>query len=203
MLTFDKDSVTSLNEILNGFSDAMQSEMEKMWAAKLGLNDFNADLFNELERLMTQTKVDYAIFFRELSTVPNDINSLKKSFYDTYHNDVYIKELDQKWSDWLSKWQSLIFVACTTGKNAEQPLSRDALSKEMKLVNPKYTLREWFLKPAYEKANDGDYSLLRELQNVMTQPYAEQDKGIEAKYYSTKPNVFYNMSGVSQMSCSS
>lgn len=203
LLVNDKDSMTKLNEILNGFSSLMQTKIENMWASKLGLNDFDTDLFIDLETLMVQTKVDYTIFFRELSSVPNDINALKKSFYDASTNDKYIKELDQKWADWLSKWQSLIFIACTTGKNAEQPLSRDELSNQMKLINPKYILREWFMKPAYDKASDRDYSLVIELQDVITNPYAEQSSAISGVYYRKKPKSFCNIGGVSQMSCSS
>ena len=63
------------------FAKVMQAQIEKMWAAKLGLSHFDSDLFNELETLMQQTPVDYTMFFRELSMVPDDIASLQKSFY--------------------------------------------------------------------------------------------------------------------------
>ncbi len=58
----------------------------------------------------------------------------------------------------------------------------------MKLINPKYTLREWFLVPAYEQAKEGDYTLIKELQEIMTNPYSEQSKEVESKYYSLKPS---------------
>jgi hypothetical protein len=64
-------------------------------------------------------------------------------------------------------------------------------------------LREWFVKPAYQQATAGDYSLIRELQDVMTQPYAEQSKEIEDKFYQLKPVEFFKMGGVSHLSCSS
>jgi uncharacterized protein YdiU (UPF0061 family) len=73
----------------------------------------------------------------------------------------------------------------------------------MKLVNPKYTLREWFVVPAYQQATEGDYSLVRELQAVMTQPYAEQSEDLEEKYYKLKPTEFFEVGGVSHLSCSS
>ena len=73
----------------------------------------------------------------------------------------------------------------------------------MKRVNPKYSLREWLLAPAYQQAVDGNYALLRELQEVMTQPYAEQSKDMEEKYYRLKPSEFSELGGVSHMSCSS
>ena len=73
----------------------------------------------------------------------------------------------------------------------------------MKSVNPKYILREWFVVPAYQQAASGDYALIQELQTVMTQPYAEQSKLVEDKYYRLKPTEYFEVGGVSHLSCSS
>ena len=73
----------------------------------------------------------------------------------------------------------------------------------MKGVNPKYTLREWFLVPAYESAAEGNYSSVRELQEVMTNPYFDQSKDVQVKYYSLKPLEFFDVAGISHVSCSS
>jgi uncharacterized protein YdiU (UPF0061 family) len=196
-LTSHQDYLRQLDEIRSGFATVMQVQMEKMWAAKLGLGTFHVALFSELETLMVQTPVDYTLFFRELSMVPDDIGPLKKSFYDDS------EEMDKRWSEWLEKWKSLIVSASTTDANTAQPPSRDELSRQMKLVNPKYTLREWFVVPAYSQATAGSYSLIRELQEVMTQPYAEQSKEVEEKYYRPKPSEFFEIGGLSYMSCSS
>jgi uncharacterized protein YdiU (UPF0061 family) len=197
LLTSHQDSLRQFDEIRNGFSTVMQAKMEKMWAAKLGLGTFNAALFSELEMLMVQTPVDYTIFFRELSMLPDDIVPLKKSFYKEQEG------MDKRWSEWLTKWQSLIVSASTTDVNAAPPLSREELSRQMKLVNPKYSLREWFLVPAYQQASAGNYALIREMQEVMTQPYAEQSKDVEEKYYRLKPSEFFEVGGLSYVSCSS
>ncbi|MEY8193244.1 MAG: hypothetical protein RPR28_00180, partial [Cycloclasticus sp.] len=66
-----------------------------------------------------------------------------------------------------------------------------------------YILREWFVVPAYQQATAGNYSLIRELQDVMTQPYAEQSKDVEDKYYRLKPAEFFEVGGLSHLSCSS
>ena len=192
LLAANQDSLRQLDEIESDFPKAMQAQMEKMWAAKLGLATFHAALFSELETLMVQTPVDYTLFFRELSMVPDDIGLLKKSFYksSSYHADP--EAIVKHWSEWLTKWKSLT-----------QPCSREELSSQMKLVNPKYSLREWFVVPAYQQAAAGDYSLLRELQDVMTQPYAEQSKDVEAKYYRLKPPELFEVGGSSHYSCSS
>ncbi|MGB5766304.1 MAG: protein adenylyltransferase SelO family protein [Arenicellales bacterium] len=182
LLESDDTAMRELEEIRSGFAKVMQTQMEKMLAAKLGLGTFNAALFSELATLMLQTSVDYTLFFRELSSIPDDIGPLKKSFYSDLN-----EEMDRRWSAWLDKWKALV----------------TSTSEQMKLVNPKYSLREWLLAPAYQQAVAGNYALLRELQEVMTQPYAEQSKDMEEKYYRLKPAEFSELGGVSHLSCSS
>jgi hypothetical protein len=57
--------------------------------------------------------------------------------------------------------------------------------------------------PAYQQATAGDYALVRELQDVMTQPYAEQSTAVAGKYYKLKPSEFFEVGGMSHVSCSS
>jgi uncharacterized protein YdiU (UPF0061 family) len=192
LLETHENELAQLEEIRDGFSEVMQAKMIQMWSSKLGLQTFNATLFNELIELMIETSVDYTIFFRELSNVPEHISVLTKSFYgDSKYNENILKS----WSEWLEKWRSLT--------NSITLESSEKLSKEMKQVNPKYTLREWFLVPAYKEAGKGDYTLIKELQEVMTNPYAEQSCEIEEKYYRQKPSEFFEIAGISHITCSS
>ena len=197
LLTSHQSYLQQLDEIRNGFSKVMQTQMEKMWTAKLGLSTFDAALFNELVTLMVQTPVDYTIFFRELSMVPDDIVPLKKSFYGSPTSEG----MDKRWSEWLIKWKLL--SDSSTNVNTTAPHSCKELSKQMRLVNPKYSLREWFVMPAYQQATERNYSLVRELQDIITQPYAEQSKDVEEKYYRLKPSELFDIGGLSQYSCSS
>ncbi len=195
LLESDQALSSQLVDVFNEFSTVMQKKMQKMWRAKLGLTIFNATLLNDLIALMEQTPVDYTLFFRELSMVPNSVEPLKKSFYN-----LASEEINQRWSAWFAKWTLL--NASSINEYAT-PLSREALSKQMKFVNPKYSLREWFVAPAYQQATEHDYALVRELQDVMTQPYAEQSKDVEEKYYRLKPSELFDIGGLSQYSCSS
>lgn len=186
------ETAQRLDEIRSGFGQMMQEKWENMWATKLGLDSFDPTLFKELIHLMVQTSVDYTIFFRELSHLPEEISPLIKSFYhETYYNE---KILDG-WKEWLEKWKALL--------NANTPEAREKLSVQMKRTNPKYTLREWFLVPAYQQASRGDYALFRELHTVMNDPYSEQSKEIEEKYYREKPTEYFEKAGISHVSCSS
>jgi len=182
------EALEKLDAIREGFSTLMQQQFEKMWAAKLGLNAYNGELLSELLTLMVKTSVDYTIFFRELSAIPENIEPLKKSFYQNASAPP-----DKDWSLWLKKWRALVGA----GENDEE------LSKQMKLVNPKYTWREWLVMPAYQQAVHGDYRLVHELQDVLSQPYDEQSQAVEDKYYKLRPNEFFAAGGVSHYSCSS
>ena len=192
LLHSHEDELQELRAIRDDFSKVMQGKMIKMWASKLGLETLNVEVFNELVQLMVKTSVDYTIFFRELSGVPDDISPLKRSFYGDAQND---EKLLLAWSEWLERWKSL--------SNITTPESRDRLSQKMKQVNPKYTLREWFLVPAYEEAQKGNYKLIEELQEVMTDPYSELSSEFEEKYYRKKPRELFNIAGISHVSCSS
>ncbi|HBF45671.1 MAG TPA: hypothetical protein DDW91_03940, partial [Shewanella frigidimarina] len=207
LLMSTPDYLEQLQQLVDGFATEMQTKMEQMWAAKLGLNTFDAALFNELETLMLQTPVDYTIFFRELSSLPDDIGPLKKSFYRDLAQGP--QGLEQRWSAWLVQWQTLLgtegnSTMLIADENADtQPRNRDDIIAQMQRVNPKFTLREWLLVPAYQQASVGNYALVRELQKVMTQPYAEQSQEIEDKYYRLKASEFFGVGGCSHLSCSS
>ncbi len=224
LLASNEDELLALDDIQHGFSAVVESQMQAMWAAKLGL-DVSADsdplneserplfedVFSELETLMGQTPVDYTIFFRELSSIPDDIAPLMKSFYRSLdngaggngegRNDDGSRALSHRWSEWLKKWKALLDLS--SGDRSDSPRSREEISQQMKLVNPKYVLREWLVVSAYQQAAAGDYTLVRELQQVMTQPYAEQSQAIEDKYYRLKPPEFFGVGGLSHLSCSS
>ena len=203
LLMSNPSCLEQLQEIRNGFSTVMRTEMEQMWAAKLGLDAFHGALVSELQALMTQTPLDYTMFFRELSNLPDDIGPLQKSFYQNATCGAGPEGVDQRWSAWLAKWKALVGGARSTDPNSAPLRSREERSRRMKRVNPKYCLREWFLVEAYQQAGTGNYAPLRELQEVMTEPYAEQSKDVEEKYYRLKPSEFFDVAGLSFMSCSS
>ena len=191
LINSNSKALEELEEIENKFLLVMQEKMQILWSSKLGITKFDFELFEELISLMIETKVDYTIFFRELSNIPNDVNNLEKSFYVSLKDE----NIKVRWNDWLEKWKLFIDV------NDNE--SKEKLTKQMKLINPKYTLREWHLVWAYQEAEKGNYKPVHELQKIMTNPYAEQTKEIEEKYYEKKPLDFFGIAGISHVSCSS
>lgn len=182
------DASKKLSKIQSGFTSVMEQKLTAMWASKLGLDQFDNELFVQLINLMTKTAVDYTMFFRELSHVPDDISALSKSFYQQP-----TEELQYQWREWLNTWLSL------TTKNNDNA----ALSEKMKRVNPKFTWREWLIVPAYEQAAQGNYAPIEALQSILNNPYDEQSKEVTDKYYRLRPSEFFQAGGVSHYSCSS
>ncbi|ABI46479.1 conserved hypotheical protein [Synechococcus sp. CC9311] len=188
LITDDAAALEQLDKICDGFKPKIKTTIQQMWADKLGLTHYNKALVNELFQLMVQTKVDFTIFFRELCKIPNDLSDLKTSFYALIPTD-----LERQWQTWLQSWNELI-------EGRGDPTE---ITDKMKRVNPKYTWREWLVAPAYQQAKQGDYSLVKELQEVFSHPYEEQSQEIEEKYYRLKPDQYFNAGGISHYSCSS
>ena len=188
LLAENSEALEQFDRVRQGFAGAMQQQLQIMWAAKLGLTEYDPELFKKLMQLMANSGVDYPIFFRELSHIPEDVSALKKSFYVETS-----PQLDELWQAWLKSWRDLV--------------ARDSnlaeISARMKQTNPKYAWREWLIVPAYQQATQGDYTLIKELQEVLGSPYDEQSQEVEDKYYRLKPRAFFNVGGVSHYSCSS
>jgi uncharacterized protein YdiU (UPF0061 family) len=200
LLEHDLSAIEELERIINDFPKLMHHDMMNMWASKLGLKTFDPSLFEELVNLMLKTSVDYTIFFRELSSVPNHVSPLIESFYGPVSEE---DELMDQWKKWHERWLSHIRTTNPKDLNATSEESSRSLSQLMKRVNPKYTLREWHLVPAYQEANRGNYTLIEELNDVMTNPYAEQSETVARKFYRKKPKELFKVAGISHVSCSS
>lgn len=188
LLEDNTEALARLDQIRDGFAEAMQQEIEVMWASKLGLISYDATLVNELLQLMVHSKVDYTILFRRLSAIPEQLSALNESFY-LPNSD----ELDRQWTQWLQRWRAQI----TANGNLNET------SAAMKRVNPAVTWREWLIAPAYQQAAEGDTTAIQELQAVFRHPYAELSPELAATYDRLKPREFFNAGGVSHYSCSS
>ncbi|MCP9845845.1 YdiU family protein [Synechococcus sp. Lug-A] len=188
LLEDNTEALARLDQIRDGFAEAMQQEIEAMWASKLGLISYDTTLVNELLQLMVHSKVDYTIFFRRLSAIPEQLSALNESFY-LPNSD----ELDAQWTQWLQRWRAQV----TANGNLNET------SAAMKRVNPAVTWREWLIAPAYQQAAEGDTTAIQELQAVFRHPYAELSPELAPTYDRLKPREFFNAGGVSHYSCSS
>ena len=184
----DKKLIDNLDEISFGFSKCMEDEIQMMWRKKLGIKIYDENLIKNLFNLMIITKVDFTKFFRLLSNIPKNVLDLKDSFYKPCST-----ELESSWNVWLDCWKNCL----------DKSYELKDISKSMLLTNPKFTWREWIIVSAYEKAENGDFAEVRQIQNLFNDPYGEGSYEIEKKYDCLRPNKYFNMGGVSHYSCSS
>ena len=208
LLLSNPEALKKLEHVRAEFWNIMQSKLQVMWASKLGIETFNPTLFGNLIQLMAKTSVDYTMLFRELSELPTDFSSLEPCFYAQATEEEH-----EKWQQWFQDWRALVTASLDSDdlkagslqvdSIKAESLRADSLKTKMKQVNPKYTWREWLIVPAYKQAAVGNYELIQELQSVLTNPYEEQSKEIEDKYYRLRPKELCGVAGISHYSCSS
>jgi len=71
----------------------------------------------------------------------------------------------------------------------------------MDAVNPIYVLRNYMSQLAIDKADEGDYSLIDVLYQLLKSPYSEQPAN--EKWFAKRPEWARNKVGCSMLSCSS
>jgi uncharacterized protein YdiU (UPF0061 family) len=172
-----------------------------MRADKLGLSEFKAEdeeLNQELNKVMQLTETDMTLFYRHLAdlsveNIDADNDTLIAPVLVAYYApDGLSKDDKQAIADWLRRYL----------KRVQQDGVDDATRKaRMNQVNPKYVLRNYLAQMAIDKAEQGDYTLVNELLDVMRRPYDEQPEF--EQYAEKRPDWARNKPGCSMLSCSS
>jgi uncharacterized protein YdiU (UPF0061 family) len=165
-----------------------------MMAAKLGLPSFkpgDGDMLADLYALMHASEMDMTLFFRSLAEL--DINAPDPSLFSqhTYHPAMWERRAPS-WQDWLNR-----YAARLQAENEPVETRRN----RMNAVNPKFVLRNYLAQEAINLAEQGNFSRVNELLEVMRNPYDEQP-GREA-FAEKRPDWARHQPGCSMLSCSS
>jgi uncharacterized protein YdiU (UPF0061 family) len=153
-------SVEALREALGMFLPLYQAHYLDLMRRRLGLTtaeDDDADLIARLLQLMQNSGVDYSLFFRRLGEESADIavSRLRDDFVDMLGFDA-----------WAETYKARI---------AREPAtSQEDRRTRMHAVNPLYILRNYLAQRAIEAAEQGDYSEVRRLHQVLCTPFEEQ-----------------------------
>jgi len=182
-----------------------------MMLQKLGLSNYYAvpdlsqdtlktlqDFCTRLEQILSAIDTDMTLFYRTLATWKNHqdptvLTEIKDHFlvcfYDPSQADEnYLTQL----SNWLQEYQAHLL---------QQSISDEIRKGNMDKVNPCYILRNFQVQEAIELAENGDYSRVFTLCELLKTPYEQQEK--YKKFEVKRPSWAMNKFGCSALSCSS
>ncbi|AVV84919.1 hypothetical protein SPWS13_3180 [Shewanella putrefaciens] len=151
--------------ILNQYQEALVQTYLLLMRAKLGLTTLDKstaeqdkqdlELIGQFTVLMEKNQLDYAQTWRQFGQLDprSQHSSLRDDFIDTHQFDTWYKAYQLRLGDVtdIAAWQT-----------------------ERNSVNPKYILRNYLAQEAIIAVEEGNLAPLQRLQQVLSQPFAEQ-----------------------------
>ncbi|MFT5571742.1 MAG: hypothetical protein ACI9FR_000662 [Cryomorphaceae bacterium] len=186
------EETEALEAALSDFQSQYQDQWRAMMATKLGFAGFQEGdelLFERLEKLLATVETDMTLFYRALASDDLTMAQLQNAYYapDDLGED-YVADMQA----WITDYQYRVQV---DGLAAELRISN------MNKVNPKFIFRNYIAQQAIDLAEEGDYSMVNELLEVLRKPYQEQ---VDYERYAAKrPEWARSKVGCSMLSCSS
>ena len=186
--------VAPLQAGLDAFGRHYAAEERQQAVAKLGLGDYREGdeaLMAQFRQLLHEGEMDMTLAFRALADVePSqpDASALEPAFYSLERRAQVMPAL----LDWLQRHAARV---------RDAGLPQEERRRIMLAANPKYVLRNWLAQQAIDRAEQGDFAGIGELQELLRRPYDEQP-GREA-FAQRRPEWARERAGCSMLSCSS
>ncbi len=195
------EEVEPMQEALDRYAEHFQASWTRMMSDKLGVENVDDEpsrrFLERCPQILRMVETDMTLFFRQLAKVRPDTSLSDEQLLAPLEEAYYAPEnlgLEQRknTATWL---RELIQRWNTSSVPGETRI------KGMNASNPKYVLRNYLAQQAIGKAEEGDYSLIHDLQSVLENPY-ETQAGKE-DYAKKRPEWARNRAGCSMLSCSS
>jgi protein adenylyltransferase len=177
---------------------------QNMMAAKLGFESFNAEtdeaLINEVQQVLLLTETDMTLFYRHLADIKTGIDldtimddQLMAPLMVAYYKPEQLNDqIKARTGEWLRAY--IVRLNQDERNDSERKAAMNA-------VNPKYVLRNYLAQLAIDKAEEGDYSEVNELLDVLRNPYDDQPD--KERFAKKRPDWARHRAGCSMLSCSS
>lgn len=114
--------------------------------------------------------------------------------------DAYYTEPDASLVSETGRWLRR-YIARSRESLAAPNESMQTRRARMSSVNPKYVLRNYLAQQAIDRAENGDFSEIETLLDLLRRPYDEQPH--YQQYAARRPEWARNRAGCSMLSCSS
>ncbi len=187
------EEVEPLQEIINLYPPEFERQWQAMLTQKLGLSAYDGELAAELHEILPLVETDMTIFYRQLAEIDVEAaaGATDADLLAPLRPAYYVPEQ-------LTDSYKARLVAWLRRYSAQAPAGRKA---GMNAVNPKYVLRNYMAQLAIDKAEEGDFSLVNELLELLRRPYDEQPE--KEQYAQKRPDWARQRAGCSMLSCSS
>jgi uncharacterized protein YdiU (UPF0061 family) len=197
ILPLFNDETGPLVEVLDTFDTLFSERWQEIQRQKTGLaadkpQAQDQALLDQLWELLEQSAPDYTVFFRTLSEL--DRTSATTVMAETLTTTAFYQPVDEDTraalQQWLQTWTQRL--ASVDGNQIDQL---------MRTTNPKYVLRNHIAIEAIDAAEQGDFSVLHRVAELIRTPY-EHKPGFEA-YASLRPDWARTRPGCTMLTCSS
>jgi uncharacterized protein YdiU (UPF0061 family) len=159
-------TVDEAQEALDAYMPAFEAKMDELLHAKLGLSTVSEGdraLIDGLFTIMQASHVDFTLLFRRLGDLQMDAPPNEAAMRDAPLRDLFIDRA--AFDEWAVRYRERLRAEASVDAERRAAMNR---------VNPKYILRNYLAQQAIERAQNGDYALVRELLAVLEQPFDEQ-----------------------------
>jgi uncharacterized protein YdiU (UPF0061 family) len=151
---------------LDTYIDAYGEQFDALMHAKLGLTsaqDGDRALFDDLFGVMQASHVDFAQFFRKLGDLKRDVLEADLAQADAPLRDLFIDRA--AFDAWANRYRARLREENSTDGERQAAMRR---------ANPKYVLRNYLAQTAIERAQNGDFTEVSKLLDILSRPYDEQ-----------------------------
>ena len=195
------EEVEPMQAALDHYASHFQATWMQMMSNKLGVsnhaNERQQKFVESCPEILQLLETDMTLFFRQLAQVKPDASlsdeQLLKPLQLAYYSPQTVTaEQRSRTANWL---RTLI------GYWKESGVSDTVRIQTMNNHNPVYVLRNYLAQRAIDKAEQGDLSMLSDLQSVLKSPY--QTQAGKAQYAEKRPDWARHRAGCSMLSCSS
>lgn len=154
---------TEIRQALAAYQESFVATYRQLLSKKFGLSLESPEDDELLERffqLMAEQKADYTLSLRALTQVDQIPGAGDTSLLAQFEQQTKIAE-------WLKHFQARL-------KSQARPFAQR--QQKMLASNPKYILRNYLAEIAIQAAQQGDFSEIKRLNQVLQNPYAEQSE---------------------------
>jgi len=195
------EQVEPLQQAINAYKDTFERGWQTMVAGKLGLNAYDPSIDNELNTelliLLQSVETDMTIFYRKLAMLVMNVELSDEALMAPLMEAYYVPEqLTDEYKTRLGNWLRLYIKRIQNSGIADAERI-----KTMNAANPKYVLRNYLAQLAIDKAEQGDFSMVNELLELLRHPYDEQPG--KEEFALKRPDWARQRAGCSMLSCSS